>query len=245
MPQLIILLYLFSHFLQTLSGYEESLEQHIQNFFTQLCPVAYLHVINSASTTSSVSSSASLHHKSSALIDFHDDYKNCLTRSYDKFRPFGETPQMLAKSLMRGVSTAAMFLKGLTGGAEVLIGAEQLDVATLDINCKQALLRMTYCSSCRGYGPNQAKPCYGYCMNVMRGCLNLYMGQLNKDWNSFTEAIPKLNSIIRAKESGIETVIKTLDQKLSEAIMYAMENGPAIDEKVGCIVLIELDVVIN
>lgn len=56
---------------------------------------------------------------------------------------------------------------------------------------------------------------------------------MNKDWNSFTDVIPKLNSIVCAQDTGIETVIRGIDSKLSEAIMYAMENGPRIDEKVS------------
>lgn len=40
--------------------------------------------------------------------------------------------------------------------------------------------------------------------------------------------------LVRSKD-GIETVIKGLDGKLSEAIMNAMENGPDLEKKVsGC-----------
>lgn len=203
-----------------MSGYENSFEQSIQIFFQNLFPVAYLHAINH-----DVSASAS--------TDFHNDYKNCLTRSFDKLEPFGKVPQQVGKSLVQAVSTAAMFLKGLQGGVEVLMGAEQLEVTSLHMNCKEALLKMNYCSVCRGYGPHQVKPCYGYCMNVMRGCMHLSMGQLNKDWNSFTETIPKLHTMISAETSGIDTVIKGLEVKLSDAIMHAIQNGPAIDKKVS------------
>lgn len=34
-------------------------------------------------------------------------------------------------------------------------------------------------------------------------------------------------------DKGIEEVIKTLDVKLSEAIMHAMENGPELEKKVS------------
>lgn len=126
-----------------------------------------------------------------------------------------------------------MFLKALKGGSEVLMGAEQLDSSAIHANCKEAQLKMNYCSTCNGYGPHQIKPCYGYCMNVMRGCLHLFMGPLNKDWNSFTETIPRLHKLINGEHGGIDTVIKGLEAKLSDAVMRAIEEGPTIDKKVS------------
>lgn len=200
---------------------DDSLEQSIHNFFTRLFPVAYLHAINQESSGAQTE------------VDFYNDYKNCLMQSFSKLEPFGKVPQQVAKDLVQSISTAAMFLKSLQGGAEVLRDAEALEVTHLHGNCKDALLKMSYCSSCRGYGPHEVKPCYGYCMNVMRGCLNLYMGALNKDWNSFTETIPNLHNIISAESSGIDAVIKALELKLSDAVMHAMKIGPSIDKKVS------------
>lgn len=65
-----------------------------------------------------------------------------------------------------------------------------------------------------------------------RGCLTQYLGALDQDWASFSEAIQRLMTLVRSKD-GIETVIKALDGKLSEAIMAAMENGPELEKKVS------------
>lgn len=47
--------------------------------------------------------------------------------------------------------------------------------------------------------------------------------------------------LVRSKD-GIETVIKGLDGKLSEAIMHAMENGPDLERKVsGCFYKLKID----
>uniref|UniRef100_A0A336M3A7 CSON011353 protein n=2 Tax=Culicoides sonorensis TaxID=179676 RepID=A0A336M3A7_CULSO len=208
-----------SHFLSMVSNNDDDLENSVYKFFIELFPVAYLHGINSEQAI-----------KQTKVFDFHNDYKHCLTRMYDQFQPFGSIPKMLSKSIVQSVQMGSVFLKALTGGADVLSNVESLSATNLDKNCKEALVKMSYCSSCKGY--SHVKPCYGYCMNVMRGCLYLYLGSLNKDWNSFTDDIPKLNSVVTSQENGIETVIRSLDTKLSEAIMYAMENGPRIDEKV-------------
>jgi dally-like protein len=54
---------------------------------------------------------------------------------------------------------------------------------------------------------------------------------LDKDWSGFSEAVDRLTALVRSKD-GVEAVIKGLDGKLSEAIMYAMENGPDLEKKV-------------
>lgn len=87
---------------------------------------------------------------------------------YEQFQPFGSIPKQLSKNIVQSVQLASVFLKGLVGGGEVLYGVENLDVKHLDGNCKEALLKMNYCSSCKGFSHTHAKPCYGYCMNVMR-----------------------------------------------------------------------------
>lgn len=48
--------------------------------------------------------------------------------------------------------------------------------------CTEALLKMTYCSHCRGLV--SVKPCYNYCSNIMRGCL-ANQGELDFEWNNF------------------------------------------------------------
>lgn len=126
--------------------------------------MAYLHGINSEQFSRDSGSS----NKHSKLFDFHNDYKNCLSRMYEQFQPFGTIPKQLTQSIAHSVQLSSVFLRGLNGGAEVLGGVESLDVKHLDLNCKEALLKMNYCSSCKGYSHTHTKPCYGYCMNVMR-----------------------------------------------------------------------------
>ena len=65
-----------------------------------------------------------------------------------------------------------------------------------------------------------------------RGCLTQFLGGLDTDWTSFSEAIERLMTLVRNKD-GIESVIKNLDGKLSEAIMHAMTNGPELEKKVS------------
>ncbi|XP_053688713.1 division abnormally delayed protein [Sabethes cyaneus] len=188
-------------------------------FFRNLFPVAYHHAVVHADKD----------------VDFHSDYKNCLIHTYDDLKPFGDIPQQLANSLVTSVGAASVLLRVLREGAEVLNKLDELGAENLQDTCKAALLRMNYCASCKKYNHNHAKPCAGLCKNVMRGCLMQYIGILNQDWYTFTEAIVPLISTVRSTE-GIEAEIKGLDGRLSSAIMHAMENGPQLEVKVkkGC-----------
>lgn len=184
-------------------------------FFRNLFPVAYHHAVVHADKD----------------VDFHSDYKNCLIHTYDELKPFGEIPQQLSSSLVASVSVASVFLRVLREGAEVLNQLDKLGTENLQGSCKAALLKMNYCASCKRHNHNHAKPCAGLCKNVMRGCLMQYIGILNQDWFTFTDAIVPLINAVRSTD-GIEAEIKGLDGKLSSAIMHAMENGPQLEVKV-------------
>lgn len=184
-------------------------------FFRNLFPVAYHHAVVHADKD----------------VDFHSDYKNCLIHTYDELKPFGDIPQQLSSSLVASVSVASVFLRVLREGAEVLNQLDKLGTENLQGSCKAALLKMNYCASCKRHNHNHAKPCAGLCKNVMRGCLMQYIGILNQDWFTFTDAIVPLINAVRSTD-GIEAEIKGLDGKLSSAIMHAMENGPQLEVKV-------------
>lgn len=199
----------------TSTSYADDLELVTDKFFRDLFPVAYHHAVVHADKD----------------VDFHSDYKNCLTHTYDDLKPFGNIPQMLSSSLVASVSAASVLLRVLREGAEVLHKLDGLGTENLQPSCKAALLKMNYCASCKGRNHNHAKPCAGLCKNVMRGCLMQYIGILNQDWYTFTEAVLPLINTVRSAD-GIEAEIKALDGKLSNAIMHAMENGPQLELKV-------------
>lgn len=121
-------------------------------FFRNLFPVAYHHAVVLAEKD----------------VDFHVDYKNCLIHTYDELRPFGEIPQQLSGSLVASVGAASVLLRVLREGAQVLNKLDELGTENLQGSCKAALLKMSYCASCKKYNHNHAKPCAGMCKNVMR-----------------------------------------------------------------------------
>ena len=48
--------------------------------------------------------------------------------------------------------------------------------------CEKAVKKMRTCSACQGLP--DFKPCNGYCINIMKGCL-AYHGEINDSWNEY------------------------------------------------------------
>lgn len=134
------------------------MEHTINAFFRNLFPMAYLSIINTNDTSTHLNQ----------IKYFHPDHHNCLVRVYDQFEPFGSLPHQISDSLYRSVGAASTFIKALIGGVDVLRATEQIEIEHLDKSCSEALFKMSYCSSCQGYNGSYAKPCYSYCINVMR-----------------------------------------------------------------------------
>jgi dally len=65
---------------------------------------------------------------------------------------------------------------------------------------------------------------------IFSGCLSFFQNGLENNWSSFVETMENL--VASRNKETVDKTIKTLDGKLSEAIMYAMSNGPALEMKV-------------
>ncbi|KAJ8911535.1 hypothetical protein NQ315_005905 [Exocentrus adspersus] len=198
-----------------LSRYQEN----VTLFFTNLFPLAYHH-------------SADISNK-----DFTLDYKECLKKSIETISPFGEIPKQIAQSLSKSLEATRMLLQALHSGVEVLNTTDTLLIdehGTGNIECHDALVKMTYCPRCQGMSKH-TKPCSGYCLNVLRGCLAKYVAELDLPWNGYVEGIEYLLSAMKRSnnEAGVnaDVVIRNLDTKISAAIMHYMEKGKEIDSR--------------
>lgn len=106
--------------------------------------------------------------------------------------------------------------------------------------CQEELVRMAMCPTCRNL---HVKPCAGYCLNVMRGCLTQFSTVLDLPWSGFVDALEQLlqrqvslgatSPSMTQLLASLEEVVRNLDSKTSEAIMYSMEHGTVLEEKVS------------
>lgn len=193
----------------------------VANFFESLFPVAYRHAMDSLTA------------------DFTVEYKECLLKSYEELQPFGETPQNVAQSLAKSLDSTRLLFQSLETGIEVLNATNTLMIENNGKNnneCLDALMKMTYCPKCLGLNEN-VKPCSGYCLNVLRGCLSRYVAELDAPWNGYVEGIERLVTSMKQtnNEQGVNAgfVIRNLDIKISEAIMHAMAKKTDIENKVS------------
>lgn len=203
------------------------IKSSVHQFFTNLFPLVYHHVINSHSQ------------------DFTHDYKMCLKQAFNELQPFGDIPRQISISAFKSLEATRVLLQAFAVGVEILNATDTLLVQQR-VNedggagsgnndaCHQALLKMTYCPKCRGL-LTHTKPCSGYCLNVLRGCLTQHVTELDSAWNEYVSAIERLVLAVKQQGAGVnvDTVIRSLDGRISDAIMYAMENGPSLEKKVG------------
>lgn len=169
------------------------------------------------------------------------DYVDCLRHAQSELRPFGEIPRRLANSLARSLDAVRSLLSALDLGARVLNATDHVE---LNSQCRDALLRATYCAQCRALKRQQpivvgsgGQVCSGLCSNVARGCLAA-VADVDQPWNEWVDAMERLAAALLNKagaavaDLGPHDILSSVDSRLSEAVLYALENGPLLEKKV-------------
>ncbi|XP_023933979.1 division abnormally delayed protein [Bicyclus anynana] len=173
-------------------------------FFREVFPVAYQNVLK-------------LYPK-----QFMPEYEACLKDAYDAVQPFGDVPQQLGVSLSQSLEAARALLQALLVGAEVLATSEGM-LAASNEECSTKLLQLGGCSRCKGFNTS---PCRNYCLNVARGCIGSLVVDLDAPWAGYVEGVERL------ARTDADAALRTLDSKVSSAIMHALENHVILEKKV-------------
>lgn len=194
----------------------------VSRFFTDLFPLVYHHAVMNGQPK-----------------DFTFEYKSCLKKTTADVQPLGDIPRQIAQTLSKSLDATRLLLQALSVGSEVLNITESLLVeenSKTNSACHDALLKMTHCPKCKGLAGN-SKPCSGYCLNVLRGCLTKYVAELDSPWNGYVEGVERLVNAVKQhnNEAGVnaDAVIRALDTRISEAIMYTMGKGKEIENRVS------------
>ncbi|XP_056611078.1 glypican-6b isoform X2 [Triplophysa dalaica] len=151
-----------------------------------------------------------------------EDYLECISKYMEELKPFGDFPKKLKSQVTRAFVAARTFVQGLVVGREV---ANRVSKVTMSPACIDGFTKMLYCSYCDGL--STLKPCKNYCLNVLKGCL-ANQADLDPEWSKYTERLEG--------PFNIESVMQTIDVKISEAIMYMQENSMQLSHQVfqGC-----------
>lgn len=198
------------------------IKSSVTRFFTDLFPLVYHHAVLNGQPK-----------------DFSFEYKSCLKKTTADVQPLGDIPRQIAQTLSKSLDATRLLLQALSVGSEVLNITESLLVeenSKMNSACHDALLKMTHCPKCKGLAGN-SKPCSGYCLNVLRGCLTKYVAELDLPWNGYVESVERLVNAVKQhnNEVGVnaDAVIRGLDTRISEAIMYTMGKGKEIENRVS------------
>lgn len=196
------------------------IKDSVTRFFTDIFPLAY-------------------HHTANLTEYFTFEYKMCLKQNINEIQPFNDIPRQVIQVLTKGLDAIRLLLQALDIGMEVLNATDTLiieDNGKNNAECHDALMKMSYCPKCLGF-KERSKPCSGYCLNVLRGCLTRYVSELDSPWNSYVDGIEHLVTAMRQtnNEAGVnvDAVIRNLDIRISESILYIMEKRTEIIDKVS------------
>ncbi|OXU29209.1 hypothetical protein TSAR_006592, partial [Trichomalopsis sarcophagae] len=199
---------------------QEMLHERFAEFFTRLFPIAYHQAINPVQ----------------GQQDFTEKFKSCLYKTMDEIEPFGDIPKQIGQSLGKSLEATRVLIQALTLGKSVLEKTDGLLFSGTSVQqeaCYKALLRMTHCPKCRAVAKD-VMPCRGFCTNVMRGCLTEPASELDFAWSEYVETVERLVVAVDGHNDplalNVEKAVRHLDSRISDAVMHAMEKGPALKE---------------
>lgn len=190
-----------------LLGSELNVDELVQRFFDALFPLVYNHLINPG------------------LSDIMPGYAECVRSASRDVRPFGGAPSLLADQIARSGVSGKLLLQALHLGIEVINTTDHLQLSR---ECRRALLKMHYCPHCQGL--TQSKPCMGYCLNVMRGCL-ASMAEIDAHWREFVRSLEGLSARMHGPQD-LEQVLLGVHTLLHDAVGHAQKNGPRLSAQV-------------
>uniref|UniRef100_A0A8C6TWE3 Glypican 5c n=1 Tax=Neogobius melanostomus TaxID=47308 RepID=A0A8C6TWE3_9GOBI len=198
------------HSVPSPAGANVSVEAAVNQFYNNLFPLVYTQLINPG-------------------MDRELVWRNmgdCLRMIRQDVNPFGPHPAIMAQELVGALGAGKHLGLALAEGLEVLNATEQIIFSK---ECVKALVRMVYCSHCQGL--TLIKPCDGFCLNVMRGCL-ASVSELDQPWRRYTTLLEQLTHAM-ANQHSMELALLGVRMHVSEALLYAQLHGPVITPTVS------------
>ncbi|XP_025065650.1 glypican-5-like [Alligator sinensis] len=188
-------------------GAETTVESAVLRFFDSLFPLVYSRLINPG------------------ITDLSEDYTECLRLTRQDINPFGHYSKDMVTELSKSLWASRMLSQALNMGTEVINTTEH---AALTKECSKALVKMQYCPHCQGL--TLIRPCVGYCLNVMRGCL-ASVSELDRQWREYISTLEYLMNEMSGSHD-LELALLQIRNSVNEAILHAQLNGPQLSATV-------------
>ncbi|KAM9322879.1 glypican-5 isoform 2-T2 [Pholidichthys leucotaenia] len=197
---------LFSSLSLYLRGINVSVEATVHQYFNNIFPLVYTRLINPGIESSTMVGS---------------EMGDCLRMIRQDVKPFGPHPAIMAEELVGALGAGRQLGLALEEGLKVINATGHV---VLTKECVKGLLKMVYCSHCRGL--TLIKPCVGYCLNVMRGCL-ASVSELDQTWRRYSSLLEQLTHAMAGHHS-LELALLGVRGHVDEALLYAQLHGPLI-----------------
>lgn len=188
-------------------GSELSLEEASQRLFDALFPVVYEHLVEPD------------------LSRLSPPYAECIRAACQDLAPFGRAPGRLAALISHASLPGRVFLQALHLGVEVINTTDHIQLSR---ECRRGLLRMSYCPHCQGL--TTSKPCMGYCLNVVRGCL-ASLAEVDAHWREFVRSLETLSTRMQGAQD-LEQVLLEVHGLVRDAVAHAQRNAPRLTAQV-------------
>lgn len=188
-------------------GSELSLDEASQGFFEALFPLVYERLVEPG------------------LSRLSPAYAECVRGAFWDLAPFAGAPGRLAAQISRASLPGRLFLQALHLGVEVINTTDHFQIGR---ECRRALLRMNYCPHCQGL--TASKPCMGYCLNVVRGCL-ASLAEVDSHWREFVRSLEALSARMHGGQD-LEQVLLGTHGLVRDAVAHAQKNGPRLSAQV-------------
>lgn len=181
-------------------GAELNLEEAAHRFFHALYPLVY----------------DQLEEPGVAPLDHA--YQECVGSVGRRTAVYGNAPTRLALLVMYASVAERAFLQSMHLAVEVV---NTTDHARPSRECSRALMRMRYCPLCQAL--TESKPCMGYCLNVLRGCL-ASLAEVDAHWQEFVHSLEALEKRMHDGKD-LENVLASIPSLISNAVAYTRKDA--------------------
>ncbi|XP_075057794.1 glypican-5-like isoform X2 [Mixophyes fleayi] len=198
---------LFTDLQLNIMGADMPLDDAFSRFFDALFPLVYNHLINPGT------------------VSLSEDYLDCLRLTRQDINPFGNYSHEIVAQLSKSLWASRMMKQALSMAEQVINSTEH---AGWTRECTRALVRMQYCPHCQGL--TLIRPCVGYCLNVMRGCL-ASLASLDAPWREFINLLEHLADQMSGSHD-LEQALLGIREVVNQSIQYAESQGPHLSTMV-------------
>ncbi|KAK3510950.1 hypothetical protein QTP70_027814 [Hemibagrus guttatus] len=187
-------------------GAELNLEEAAHRFFHTLFPLVYEQFVEPS------------------MSPFDPVYQECVQLVGRRAAAYGIAPTRLALLVSHASLAERTFLQAMHLAVEVI---NTTDHAQPSRDCRHALMRMRYCPLCQGLA--DSKPCMGYCLNVLRGCL-AGLAEVDAHWQEFVRSLEALATRMH-DGNELEHVLSSIPPLITEAVDFASRNAARLSSQ--------------